>query len=277
MTLHRDESAYLSLLELFRVDLARSSNIFIALLFLLSSCASQKSYDPVHAIEGLCFSAMKPAECFLVVLVDARHLDYSNGKSLLESLAKHNDVGHAWIYLQGVVNGKTVVVEGGHSGELGILYPKYMAGVMDNIEARDPNPIRYLWETQRDGFFQKGAGSHRPTFAAKVDLTQPQFEAILAYIDPRHFDYSNYAITGNQCASFVSQVAQIAGLEIACEVTIPIEKSLSIWEKTYVLWTDRRYSFLTISSPDVVEQSLINSVRAGKGEYALSWYIQTGV
>jgi len=253
------------------------SKILVPLLFFLSSCAltenSHKQYAHLNNIDFPHLPAtMKTTDFFLIVLVDARHLDYSNGKSLLQSLAKHNDVGHAWIYLQGVVNGERIVVEGGHSGELGVFHPRYMEGVMDNIEAGDPNPIKYLWETQKDGFFQKGSGNHSPTFAAKIDLTQKQFEGILTYINPKHFDYSNYAMTGNQCASFVAQIAQIADLSIACEVTVPIKKSLSIWGKRYVLWTDPWYSSLKISSPDVVERTLMHCVRSGQAEYALPWY-----
>lgn len=59
---------------------------------------------------------------YIVFLVNARQLDYSSFRSVLRTIAKHpsdwsknGDVGHAWIYLKG-----DEVIEGGHSGELGL-------------------------------------------------------------------------------------------------------------------------------------------------------------
>ena len=76
--------------------------------------------------------------------------------------SKNGDVGHAWIYLQGNVNGESIVIEGGHSGELGICQPKYFDGIMNYVEygyadsscgemcclRNEPNPVKYLWASQ---------------------------------------------------------------------------------------------------------------------------------
>ena len=183
---------------------------FLLLSLLLTSCGGQhrvfRESPAVHA-----------TPYFLVLAVEARQLDYSHGKAFLKTMVKHpsdgtknGDVGHAWILLRG----RNITIEGGHSGERGCCQPKYFEGVMDYLEAGYRNPAQYLWEVQRDGFFQKGNGGHRPTFAVKVNLTKGEFEAIRNFIDPRHYDYANYAITGSQCASFVARVAQIAGLEL---------------------------------------------------------------
>jgi hypothetical protein len=68
---------------------------------------------------------------FLVILVDAKYLDYSSPEALLSTIAKHQDgtterdIGHAWIVLNGIKEGKLgVVIEGGHSGELGLRESK---------------------------------------------------------------------------------------------------------------------------------------------------------
>jgi hypothetical protein len=217
-------------------------------------------------------------EYFVVFLVNARHLDYSDGSKLLKTVAKHpsdwsknGDVGHAWIYLEGTDDKGLFVLEGGHSGELGILQPKYFEGVMNHIEKGDePNPVKYLWETQKDGFFQKGSSYHKPTFAAKVDLTKEQFYRIRRYI--QFYDYSNYAITGNQCASFVAQIAEIAGLSLQSTVTIPIKPTVKFKGETYPLWSDPIYNEITISSPDILEISLKQAVKEGKAQSALKWY-----
>ena len=133
-------------------------------------------------------SFLSPSPYFLIVLVDARHLDYTDGRSLLRTLVKHpsdgsknSDVGHAWIYLHGIVNDQNIGLEGGHSGELGIYQPRYFEGIMNYLEygyanptsqqqscpRHESNPVKYLWEIQQDGFFQKGSGGHCPTFCSK--------------------------------------------------------------------------------------------------------------
>jgi hypothetical protein len=238
---------------------------------------------------------MPPANYYLILAIDARHLDYSNGKELLKTMVKHpsdgsknSDVGHAWILLHGIVDGKCVVVEGGHSGELGRRQPKYFEGVMNYIDygysnpseeqkrcpRGEPNPIKHLWEAQKDGFFQEGSGGHKPTFAAKINLTKAQFESICTFIDPRHYDYSNYAITGNQCSSFAAYVAQLAGVELDFEVAIPIPQILSVNRRRYILWEDPQYSLITLSSPDILEKSLMEAVARGRAEYILPWYLK---
>ena len=222
------------------------------------------------------------SDFYLILLVNARHLDYSDGKRLLKTIRKHpsdgsknGDVGHAWILLKGVVNGKPWMIEGGHSGELGQFQPRYFDGIMDRIESGDANPVGYLWEVQRDGFFQMGSGGHRPSYAIKVDLTEKQFLAILSFIDPRHYDYPNYALFGNQCATFVAAVAKIVHLDLNCEVTIPIPQSLSMGQKTFYLWSDPSYSQLTLSSPDILEQSMMQAVEEERVEYALPFYLKS--
>ncbi|MBS4168926.1 hypothetical protein [Parachlamydia sp. AcF125] len=225
-------------------------------------------------------TVFKESPYFLVVLVNARHLDYTNNRSFLRTLAKHpsdgsknSDVGHAWICLRGILDGQYVEIEGGHSGETGVIQARYFDGIMDLVEKGSPNPICYLWETQKDGFFQNGSGGHRPTFAAKIDLTEDQFHHILAFIHT--YPYQEYSITKNQCSSFVAQVAALADWEIACEVTLAIDSKIQIGQDQLTLWSDLHYATLTISSPDVVEKSLMEAVSTKRAQDARKWYLHT--
>ncbi len=224
---------------------------------------------------------------FLEIFVAARHLDYTENASFLKTIAKHpsdgsktRDVGHAWIYLEGEINGQRVFVEGGHSGETGRVQARYFDGVMNYIDygvanprtfsltkgqrCREKNPIKYLWQTQYDGFFQRGNGGHKPTFAAKVFISKEQFESILAFIST--YNFQCYTLTGGQCSSFVAQVASLAGLELECEVTMEIEPYLDLGKECLHLWEDPTYSLITISSPDILEKSLMESVESGRAE-----------
>ncbi len=217
---------------------------------------------------------------FLVILVEARHLDYSCPRIFFKTLAKHpsdgsknGDVGHAWIYLQGIQDEKIVCLEGGHSGNVGNLQPCYIEGVFLRFEERDENPISYLWECQNDGFFQYGSGYHNPTFAAKVDLNEAQFKKILRFVET--YDYKHYSITGNQCSSFAAQVAAFADLDLDCEITMQINPMVLVGGSPISLWKDPIYSEITFSSPDRLEGSLIQAVAEGKAEYAMTWYCKT--
>lgn len=240
------------------------------------------------------YPTMKESDHFLVILVNARHLDYTDTAGLLQTIVKHpndgsknGDVGHAWIHMQGVVNGKVVSVEGGHSGELGRLQPKYFDGVMNYIDygcanpqaairvnCEEPNPIKYLWETLCDGFFQEGSGGHIPNFAAKIDITPAQFNDILAFIQ-HGYHYGKYSITKHQCASFVAEVAALADFPIEYKTTVLIDQIIKFRGRKLKLWEDPLYSKLCIGSPDIIEHSLVESVQQGKAEYALPWYRKT--
>ncbi len=240
-----------------------------------NSVAYRSMYTHLNQSYSHC-QQMQETPYFLVLLVEARHLDYSCPTSFFKTLAKHpsdgsknGDVGHAWIYL----HGDSCIIEGGHSGELGYIQPRYMEGVFQEYECGNPNPISYLWESQYDGFFQSGSGHHWPTFAVKVDLSRDQYARILKFI--QCYDYSEYAITGNQCSSFVAQVAAFADLDLECEITIKVAPYLHFSRHEVSLWKNPVFSEITFSSPDILERSLMQAVADGKAEYAMSWYQKT--
>jgi hypothetical protein len=227
---------------------------------------------------------------YIVFLVAAYHLDYLDNRALIHSLIDYGrrkgDIGHSWVYLKGIKDSEPYILEGGQSGQLGKTEPRFYEGVNNYIKfgyadpsnsqkanpRYEPNPIKYLWEDLEDGFFQKGNGGHRPTYAAKVDLTKRQFNRILDFMDPGQYDYETFSLVGNQCSSFVAEVASIAGLPVEDKVTVKIASSMMIGKKEYRLWTDPKYSEITFSSPDVIERSLMEAVSEGRAEYALGWY-----
>lgn len=271
---------------------------FVFLLVFTQSCFRPDSPAYLEMYSHLSVPVPSPrdiceSDYFLVLLVDARHLDYTDNYSFLNTVAKHpsdgsknRDVGHAWIYLRGMHEGMPVCLEGGQSGERGVIQAKYFDGIMNYIDfgyanptpqqyccpRYEPNPVKYLWECHRDGYFQWGPGNHKPTFAAKVDLTPEQFARIEDFI--AHYRYFEYAITGNQCSSFVAQVASLAGLDLECEVTMTIEPKIYYGGCEICLWSDPCYERLTISSPDILERSLMKAVREGTAENAMGWYLR---
>lgn len=218
-------------------------------------------------------AASEPA-C-VIFYVDAPKLCYDSFETLVQGLAKsqtHKDgrlyanVGHAWLKVCGTLDGHTIDVTLGHSGELGVINRPYFEGVMDLLDKKHPNPVSYLFSSLSDGFAQFSSGGHLPTFAAKCLITQQQLRAIVRFIHPKRYPYSEYALTGNQCASLVAQAAALAGLSLEHRVSVPIPKILYFGGRKMRLWTHPRYRTLTFSSPDKLEQSLKQLVRSGQAE-----------
>lgn len=257
--------------------------MFSLLFFCLSSCGMRQSVEQDEFYAHLSQphewkAAMREDDYFLILLVEARHLDYTTAKSFFRSMSSHSTLdvqtgafGHAWIYLQGKHRGERLIIEGGHTGEIDKT-PRYFDQVMDAYERGDPNPIRYLWEERQDGFFQKGAGGHCPTFAAKVSLSEEQFYRLLHFIHPHRYDYRSYALVGKQCTSFVREVAALAGLSLESDVTMTIDPTVYYGRCWLRLWEDPSYASITFSSPDQLEKSLMQAVCEGEAEYALDWY-----
>lgn len=233
------------------------------------------------------------ADFYIVFLVAARHFDYSDSRVLFEAVSnidnkvRRSRVGHAWIYLRGIKGNKVLIVEGGQSVGFGKLETGFVEGVINLAEygyadptaaekqhpRYEPNPIKYLWEEREDGFYQQGSGLLTPTFAAKVNITEAQFEQVLAFMDPEKHSYRKFSLTGKQCSSFVAEAAKLVGLKLEHEVVINIPQEFKLDGKTYHLWKDPQYSKLTFSTPDIIERSLIQLVTSGRAEYALDWYL----
>jgi len=245
--------------------------IWLITLILLSSCSHRQQAELVSTTPITC------SDYFLVILTSARQIDYSNNQAFFRTLTKHPsdgtkncDVGHAWIYLHGKMEGQCAYLEGGHSGELGTIQPTYFQGIVERCQSNDPNPAKYLWAIQKDGFFQEGSGGHRPTFAAKVNLSPEQFHEIMQYI--QNYNFQEYSIVRSQCSTFVTEIAEIAGLTLEHRQTMYIDPILKCGRERYRLWNDPKYSCIRFSSPDVIEKSLKCEVSSGQAEYALPWY-----
>jgi hypothetical protein len=232
---------------------------------------------------------------YLVLLVHAAGLDYQDEKSLLRSLYKRSRfkggfLGHSWVLLSGIENGRRRVVEVGLSpkGEGSI---QFFRGVLDLAEygyaspteeqrrhpRQEPNPISYLWRDHGNGYLQPASEARvRPTYAAKLDLDAAQYRAIRARLDPALPEHKRFQLTGRQCSSFVVELAALAGVSLRHQVTIPIPRRVEVGGRQVHLWTDPAYASMTLSSPDVLEQELRRLVTAGRAEDVLAWYLAGG-
>lgn len=253
------------------------SKFSIVLLWALSACTHSQEYKEYYS-----YLNDKPMECklgnpcndYIIFLVDARHMDYTSLRPLMKTISKHpsdgsknSDVGHAWIYLktdQGVI-------EGGHSAETGLLQPKYLEGVCLLSEKCDPNPARYFWAIQKDGYFEPGWGGHRPTFALKINLSSEEVAKVQEFISC--YQYEDYSLTGNNCVSFVAGIASLLGIELDIWQTVELDSSVTCAGEKIKMWTDPCYQHITFGSPDRLERSLIRLALSGRGESVRNGYL----
>lgn len=263
------------------LQITLQSFLLVVCLILCQACSRSLMYDDVSPTAV----TSNDEEYFLVIFVDAYHLNYQSVESFIRSIRalpqkKRNvsSMGHAWIYLYGRAMGKEFSLEGGHSGERDLTTPSYFEGVanylsygyvsyQEGLPTRvEPDPIHYLWTEREDGFFQRGSGGHKPTFAAKVVLTKEQFSQILSFIKPSRYPYSRYSLTEWNCCTFVQKVAFLADLHIDCRKTYNIERETTLFGTRLQLWTDTRYSQITIITPDTIEEALIKAVNENRAE-----------
>lgn len=228
---------------------------------------------------------------YLVLLVHAIGLDYQNEANLLRALYKNQRkggfIGHAWVLLSGFENGRREVVEAGISpkgaGSLeffrGVLHLAEYGYVDPSDEQKthpryEPDPISYLWWDQGNGYLQPASEfSLRPTYAAKVDLNREQYRRIKARLDPELPSHRSFQLTGQQCSSFVAELAALAGVILKHQVTIPIPREAQVNGRRVRLWTDPKYSSITLSTPDVIQEDMKRLVASGRAVDALSWYL----
>ncbi len=200
----------------------------------------------------------------LELFVSARGVDFDTAEGFLASLSKHADgppakqVGHCWIRLIGPEG----VLVGGHSGEYGTSRPTYREGVIERMNAGDPDPVAYLWEAMDDGVFLEGSGGLTPTFACGVPLTREEHDAVRSFVET--FDPTVFALRGRACSDFLVSVAALAGLPVQNTVRVRLPRRVRYLGKTWTMWTDERYAVLDYGAPEVVEDSLRVLVEHGR-------------
>lgn len=233
------------------------------------------STSQVHArfTEGRTAPAPDAVAHSLVVLVAPIGIDFNSVSSMLKTFhtrprgGKSKDtVGHSWVML--CEGGRCL--ECGHSGEHGFEDNNYYHGALALARAGDPNPAKALFRTMDDGEFVTHSSGHTPLIAVRFRLTEQEYARAREFI--ASYDYKHFALTGGQCTSFAAGVAAAAGIELGSRITLALPRVLGFKGAEYVFWTDPKYSTITFSAPEVLEQSLLQALKLGLGEDALEWY-----
>ena len=219
------------------------------------------------------------AEYYLVVLVDARHLDYTTPSKYFGTMSQglflpqDPNTGHTWVVLAGKQDGKDWIFEGGHTGEFGLYAPRYFDEVVRlSWDDEDPNPASYLFSALPDGCLQYGSGGHEPTFAAAFPLTEGGYNRVHRLLTEGGYDFSLWGIRGPNCIRFSLACLASIGIELSCQEIFMLPRSFTYKGREVHLWSDPAYSRLCVETPELLEKRLWELVEDGKGCTALKWY-----
>jgi hypothetical protein len=249
-------------------------------------------------IFSLVFFRLDAEKCdknILIILVDARELSSETPLRLWESLTSPRTiedkglgiVGHAWVYLHAKLDGEEWTIEGGHSGDIGKLYPCYFDAVerlstWGNLNATPPmrpwkpdrNPVRVFWEDKWDGFFQEGSGGHRPTYSVYLELNEEQVRSMRSLLSGRDYLFERYNLMNHQCCSFIQEIALRLDLEVSSQILFPIPKYIQAGPNCIQLWSQDRYSTLPILTPGLLQEDMKKWVAGGKAKPGYMYYKQ---
>lgn len=205
---------------------------------------------------------------YLYVLTSANYWDYRDTQSFVVSFIKHPS-GHSWMILESPRDR----LECGHTGNFGLMQPRYHDGVIQRIRDDDPNPIAYIWQTMSDGQFEMGNPGREPTFVWRIPITRDAHERIYDYTMNRKYD--RFSLSTYNCGEMVTQAAALAGVNLTSLVRITFPAEGKIKGHTLRVWTDPKYSAFEIRSIDVLEVDLRQLARMGIGSDATADYRKT--
>ncbi|MGR3951731.1 MAG: hypothetical protein QRY74_02280 [Chlamydia sp.] len=215
-------------------------------------------------------------DSFLIVHVDAPHLNYKNfqtfATSIQNSLFSLRDphIGHAWITISSLnSDGARIYYEVGHSGELGLISPRYFDEILQLSERGELNPVRYLHYTLFDGYRECNSGGHSSTFSALFPIDRSSFDSWVDFtFGPDQYDFSRWSLLRHNCLTYVQASLLLCGIESKLqENRIPISRTFSFSGKVYTLWNDPQYEMLDCTTVDSLERWLLFAVQSGRADY----------
>lgn len=202
---------------------------------------------------------------YLHILTSANYWDYSDAVTFVYSFVKH-PWGHTWLILEGPRSR----LECGHSGNYGVLRPRYHDGVIQKIKDKEPNPIAYLWETMLDGQFEIGNPGYDPTYVWRMPITGRAHHRIHEYVMKR--EYRKFNLTTYNCGELVTQAAMLAGINLSSQMRITFPDQGDIQGHHLRVWTNPKYGTFELRSMDVLELELRHLARLGIGEDGTAKY-----
>lgn len=203
---------------------------------------------------------------YLYILSEAANWDFSAASSLVFSIWRR-PWAHSWIILES----PQTSLEFGHTGDFGVVTPRYHEGVIKQGRAGDPNPIAYLWQTMADGEFQAGKPNRPPSFVWRMPISQGHHQLIQEYVNQR--TYNTFGLRNNNCTDMVATTASLAGINLTHRIRLTLPPETKFLGQTLRVWTDPIYRILEFSTPEVLEMELRQLATMGIGSDVTEWYL----
>lgn len=244
--------------------------------FLGLSCVAFSHEPSVDALKELMEGG---ASYQLVVLVDSKQLQYDTASHFFDSLLAQDTsptVGHAWILLvRRDDRGKFEWIEGGHSGEFGVIAPRYLDQLLHASQSRcEQDPIQVLFRPLNDGIFERGNGGHMPTCAASFALTKEGYVAIRALLDQESgaYPFNTWSLIELHCVRFVLTCLGRIGIVLDAHCMVQIPQTITVVGQPIRMWSNQRFSCIDVETPEKLEIELQKLVRLGLAQDVLQWY-----
>ena len=208
----------------------------------------------------------------MTVCVSSKQLQYSNAEAFFDSLLKQGSaptIGHAWIRLSLLEEGIPIqTIEGGHSGEFGVLAPQYFTMLLMEAKKEEvTDPVRVLFQPMHDGVFERGDGGHIPTYALTIDIEEEAYLSLLSLMDVKKSEYpfSTWSMTEHNCVRFVLTCLGRIGIVLDATNVIQIPPVTFIGGQPVRMWSDARYATIEVPTPEKLESELKKLAASGIG------------
>lgn len=203
---------------------------------------------------------------YLYILNESANWDFSDAVSLVFAIWMQ-PWAHSWLMLESP--GERL--EFGHTGDFGLVAPRYHEGVMQLGQTDDPNPVAYLWRTMADGQLQIGKPNRPPTFVWRMPITRDRYQLIHEYLLQRKYD--QFGIRSNNCTDMAVEAAALAGINLIHRIRLTAPQKVKFLGRTLRVWTDPQYRIVEFSTPEVLEADLRQLSRLGIGSDVTEWYL----
>ncbi len=203
---------------------------------------------------------------YLYILNESANWDFSDPVSLVFAIWMR-PWAHSWLMLES----PRERLEFGHTGDFGLVTPRFHEGVMKLGRGGDPNPIAYLWRTMSDGQLQIGKPNRPPTFVWRMPITRRRYQLIQEYVKLRTYD--QFGVRSNNCTDMVAETAALAGINLIHRIRLTGPQEVKFLGQTLRVWTDPQYRIVEFSTPEVLEVDLRQLAQLGIGSDVTKWYL----
>ncbi len=157
--------------------------------------------------------------------------------------------GHAWLWIEPPSQCSQKAFEIGHTGETNPQQSTYLEMFFEISQQIKGEPMRVFFEDRQDGACQLGSGGHWPDEVWSFELEPGEYEHLMHWISTGYYDFHRYNLGLHQCCHFVLEALEALGIKLKETAAVKLPKEVVIWNTSLRIWTDPKWSELTLWTP----------------------------